>query len=401
MIQITDNAREQRLTPILRQAFRPFFFFATLFSVLAIGIWALVLSGLLQITPYGNVFFWHQHEMLFGFVAAIIVGFLLTAVQNWTGMRATHGWPLLLLLLLWCAGRILMFIPALEPSWIAAAVDLAFLPVAAVFFARLVWPSQRWQNFVFIPMLLLLTSMNFVMHVGVAQHDMYLQQWGAYGAVLLITTLMTIIGGRVIPMFTANGTRTPRVTHLLWLDTTAIGASWLIAILYVFNLKVFLSKEWLVACFGVAAILHGIRALRWRPQVTLKVPLVWSLHLAYWFIPVGYGLMALSFVDESIRLSTALHALTVGAMGGLILAMIARVSLGHTGRVLQLKPVMIGGFILIFVAAGLRVLTHNLSVLTPTFWLVSSALFWVLAYSLFLLCYRKVLWRPRADQAPG
>src|SRR5690554_3751043 len=138
MQQMTDMKKEQAMTPILRQAFRPMFLFGAVFSIIAMALWGLALAGVIRLNPYANIMFWHQHEMLFGFVAAIIVGFLLTAVQNWTGQRATHGRSLFVLTLVWVLGRIAMLLPQAIPLWSIAVIDLAFIPLATLFFAQLV-----------------------------------------------------------------------------------------------------------------------------------------------------------------------------------------------------------------------------------------------------------------------
>src|SRR5690554_3205008 len=333
-MQITDLAKEQALAPLLRQAFRPMFLFGALFSVIAMVLWGLALSGTIQLTPYYNVMFWHRHEMIFGFVAAIIVGFLLTAVQNWTGMRATHGRELFILTAVWLAGRLLMLFGGGLPVWLVAIVDLAFLPLAALMFAVIVMKAGQTRNLFFVPVLLLLTVCNALMHAGVIWGQFQFIQHGSMNAVWLITLIMAIVSGRVLPMFTANGTGTPRVAPAPILDKLALGSLWLIFALHFFLLTPHIPALAMSAMFAFAAAVNLIRLVRVRFWVTFKVPLLWSLHIAVAFIPFGLALFALRYAGFSVSVSTGVHALTAGAMGVMILEMMARVLLGHIGCLL-------------------------------------------------------------------
>lgn len=318
-MQVTNQAKEDALAPLLRQAFRPLFLFGAIFSALAMALWGLALSGKIQLNTYYNVVFWHQHEMLFGFVAAIIVGFLLTAVQNWSGVRATDGYPLFWLTAVWLAGRLLMLFGGDLPHIVVALVDLAFLPMAAIFFALILLKAGQQRNMFFVPILLLLAVCNLLMHLGVLQGHFQFIGHGSTNAVWLITLVMAVVSGRVLPMFTANGTSTPRVASLLWLDRLALGSIWLVFVLHFFVLVKHIPAPAMVALFSLAAIANLVRLIRLRFWITLKVPLVWSLHLAVAFIPAGLALFALRYAGFNISGSTATHALTAGAMGIMIL----------------------------------------------------------------------------------
>lgn len=257
-----------------RQAFRPLFLFGASFSVLAMALWLSLLMGWVSWQPVGGALFWHSHEMVFGFAGAIVVGFLLTAVQNWTGVRATHGWPLLLLTVLWLAARLLMVLAPAWPWWLLALVDVAFLLLAATFFARILWAVKQQRNAFFVLILLLWASMNGLHHVGLARHDIGLQQWSLYSAVWLITLVMAIVGGRIIPMFTANGTMTPKVVAKPWLDRAALASLWLLALLQLTTLNTMLPSFLLALLHGVAAVLVAWRWLRWRMWITWRTPLL-------------------------------------------------------------------------------------------------------------------------------
>ncbi|MCC5879609.1 MAG: NnrS family protein [Idiomarina sp.] len=401
MQQMTDMKKEQAMTPILRQAFRPMFLFGAVFSIIAMALWGLALAGVIRLNPYANIMFWHQHEMLFGFVAAIIVGFLLTAVQNWTGRRATHGKTLLVLSLVWLAGRLLMLFGGGLPAWLVVAVDLLFLPLAAVLFARIVVMAGNNRNLFFVPVLVLLTLANVVMHAGVQLGQFAWIQYGSHSAVLVITLIMAIVSGRVLPMFTANGTQTPKVAPLLWLDRTALGSLWLLVVLHLFLLTGYLPGWFMAALFGLSAVATAWRLLRVKFWITGRVPLLWSLHAAVAFIPLGLALFALRYAGFAISQSAAVHSLTAGAMGVMILSMMARVSLGHTGRMLKPKTIMSVAFVLIIGAALIRVLAGWAIPGATMGWYLYATAGWVIAYSLYVIVYTPILVKPREDGRPG
>lgn len=400
-MQITDRQKEDQLTPILRQAFRPLFLLGAGFSALAILLWGLTLAGKISLPVYGNSIFWHSHEMLFGFVVAIVLGFLLTAVQNWTGLRAPHGNTLLILCVLWAAARLCFLFGSQLPWWLVVAVDISLLPVAAFLFGRMVLKVKQTRNLFFIPILLLLTVCNLQMHYGLHFQHYNMQLLGAYNTVFLVTILMAIIGGRVMPMFTANGTMTAKVQPILWLERIALMSLWFIFVVHFLNLHIHLPNSVMAFLFAVAALAAGIRGARWKIWVTWRVPLLWSLHIAYWFIPIGMALFALHYAGFQLTQSIAMHALTVGAMGGMILSMIARVSLGHSGCPLQPKLIMSGAFLLVILAVLMRVLLTWLVPEMTSQWLMFSTLTWVLAYGIYVVVYFNVLTTPRADGNPG
>ncbi|RLQ20690.1 NnrS family protein [Seongchinamella sediminis] len=395
--EIVDRAQRQPPAP-LRLAFRPFFLLGALFSVISLLLWVALFSGQLQLAVYGGPLWWHLHEMLFGFVTAIIVGFLLTAVRTWTGQPGLEGRPLAALVGLWLAGRLLLLFPLSLPPWLIALVDLAFLPLAALILFLPVARVRQWRNSIFLPLLLAMAAINGVMHWAANAGDPGLQSRAATAMVMLVTLLMTIMAGRVVPMFTANGTGTPRVEALGWLETLSLGSMLATAVV---------SLPWpgmppaaVALCCFVAALAHALRGLRWRIWVTVRTPLVWSLHLSYLCIPLGLLLYGLSAVSSLVSPSQAIHTLTVGAMGLLILAMISRVSLGHTGRPLQAGRVMTLAFALLFAAFLVRVFgSYWLS--SYTLVINSAAVLWALGFGCFVIRYWPVLTRPRVDGRPG
>ena len=383
---------------LFRLAFRPFFLLGSLFSIISLTLWAGSITGHLNLTVYGGHLWWHVHEMLFGFVSAIVVGFLLTAVRTWTSQPGLKGASLACLLALWLAGRLVLFLPAVIPLWVAALTDLAFLPLAALVLARSVVRVRQWRNIVFVPLLLAMTVANAAMHWAAVTVNSDTQYLAGNAMVMFVTLLMTIMAGRVVPMFTANGTGTEQLPAIGWLEKVAL-LTVLVAVAASFRLPGIPSGA-VALCFFLAAFVHGVRALRWRIWTTFATPLVWSLHLSYWCISLGLFLYGLSEVTTAVTHSQAIHTLTVGAMGLMILAMITRVSLGHTGRPIKGGKIMAAAFTMMFSAFIVRVF--------GAFWidnyanqiLAASAL-WVFAHSCFLGMNAPVLTRPRVDGKPG
>lgn len=381
-----------------RLAFRPFFLLGSLFGIISLLIWSAAVTESLNITVYGGPLWWHVHEMLFGFVSAIVVGFLLTAVQNWTRLPGIKGSQLMVLVLLWMSARVLFFLPFLLPHWLITTVDLLFLPAAALYLARPIIQAKLWRNLIFIPLLLAMTYANAAMHYSSNLVDPKYMLAAGNAMVLIITLLICVMGGRVIPMFTANGTNTEHVPTIQWLETASIAS---MLLLVVSNSGFFeFPPEINAALFLPTALMHFVRAWRWRIWVTLETPLVWSLHLGYWCIPVGLLLLGLSELFDVITHSQALHTLTVGAIAVMILAMISRVSLGHTGRNIEVGKLMAFAFLAIFLAFIIRVF--------GVYWLenyhyviVTSALLWGFGYGCFVALFIPILTRPRIDGKPG
>lgn len=400
MMQITDSQKEELIPPIFRLAFRPFFLFGGAFSCISLVIWGLVLSGVIQFSPYGNVLFWHSHEMLFGFTSAIVVGFLLTAVQNWTGIPSIRGMRLATLVGLWLSARLFLAF-SVSPIWFTALIDLSFLPLAGYWLAKPIIAVGQTRNLFFVPILVLMSAANLIMHLGVILNMPTLYQHGFMSAIWLVTLLMSVLGGRVIPFFTANGLGRPKVDAKPWLEYLVLGSTWLIFVLYLTGAIYYLPKLALAALLATCAVAHTIRAFRWQTWTTLSVPLLWSLHAAYWFIPIGIALMALSYITDWLTLSTAFHALTVGAMGNMILSMMCRVSLGHTGRQLIVKQAIIFAFAAVLVAALVRVFGIVLFSNWSFQFIIVAIGGWCIAYGLFAYVYFPVLTQPRADGRPG
>ena len=397
MHQILDSHKEEQIVPLFRLGFRPFFLLGALFSCLAMLGWVGQLNNWFALPGIGNPIWWHAHEMLFGFGAAIVAGFLLTAVQNWTAHPGVRSWPLALIVGLWVLPRCLL--PWLgEDNLILMALDLAWLPLCAWFLAKPVIMTRQWRNLFFVPLLLILTLLN-------GASWLWRDEWSAVEhllitTVLLFTTLIAVMGGRVIPFFTARGTGQEKAPPSPWLERGALASLWLILLLWLLP-DSWTNSLYMVPLYIVAAGLHLGRQLRWRPGTTLAQPLLWSLHLAYLFIPLGLLALAAQAAGLSLSLSLASHLLSAGCMGTMILGMIARVSLGHSGRALHVGRRITLAFALVILSAFMRVLLPLYwPSLTLTGWNLSGWS-WIAAYGLFVWVYTPILTRPRADGRPG
>ncbi|TLP73320.1 short-chain dehydrogenase [Pseudomonas nitroreducens] len=394
---LVDRKALLTIPPLWRLGFRPFFLGGAVFALIAIAAWAAVLLGVLPTwQPLGGWLAWHRHEMLFGFAAAIIAGFLLTAVQTWTGRPGVSGKPLMVLSLVWLAARVGWLVGA--PLWLVTLLELAFMPALAFFIGRSLWQVRQKRNYPIIAVLSLLTLADALVMAGVWTGNDAWQRGGALGALWLVAALMGLIGGRVIPFFTQRGLgRTAQVPAWNWLDNSLLGGTMLVAVLSAVGIG--LTPHPLVGLlFAALAVGHLIRLWRWYDRDYWGVPLLWSLHLAYLWMMLAPAGMALWNFLPTFNVSLAIHALTVGGVGGLILAMVARVSLGHTGRPLQPPKVMSWAFALLNLGVVARVL---LVMWWPLEGLSIAAACWVVAFLMFAWHYGPMFWKPRLDGQPG
>lgn len=388
-----DEPTTRRIDPksyaLFALGFRPFYLLAAIFATVAIPAWALILAG--KLGPAWPPVWWHAHEMLFGFAVAVIVGFLFTAGKVWTGLATPTGRALQGLAALWIAGRIAM---ASGGGVLAALVDCAFLFVCAALFVRLLVKARSHRNYGIGALMLVLACANLAFHLaagGVLAVDP-LQV--LLLAVALVVTLETVMAGRVVPMFTANALRGVKQWRRTWLDRAAIA-------LTLVGLVVWIVQPGALAAVlaAAAASLQLIRSLGWNPLATWRNPLLWVLHLSHLWIPLGLALAAMS-VWGWIPRSAAVHALTIGSMAGLIIGMITRTALGHTGRMLKAGALETACYVLVQLAVLARVVTLTVlpTLATAGIHLASTA--WTLAFALYLLRYVPILSRARADGRP-
>ncbi|MGF1872882.1 NnrS family protein [Photobacterium indicum] len=401
MMQILDNEKEQRILPIFRLAFRPFFLGASIFSAIAMIIWAIFWSGKIDVSMlmYGNPIWWHSHEMLIGFTGAIIIGFLLTAVQNWTGSPGVRGWPLASIFLLWAIARVGLLFGTANIIWMV--IDLTWVPLATYFLAKPLILRKQWNNLFFVPLLLLMTLLNAYLHFMVLGFVDFDLRGVSLSVVTVISVIVLVVGGRVIPFFTWRGTDTAQITRVKAIELLAMIPSWLLLANVLLPLPDAINQVTLPALFFATGLTHLIRFVRWRTFQTLKTPLLWSLHAAYLFMIIGMFMLGFHFLTGDISYSVALHFITVGGIGCMILAMISRVSLGHTGRSLQAGRWIIIAFLALIIATLVRTVMVSL---VPTMILnsyVVSAVLWAVAFTIFSIVYFPILTQPRVDGRPG
>ena len=380
--------------------FRLFFLLTGLYGVVTVGAWMSYLFGGLALPLGWSSVHWHAHEMLFGLTSAAIAGFLLTAMCNWTGAPPLRGSALLGLACLWLAGRVMMWTASWWPAGWVAVVDLLFLPWMAIYVARVLLAHGNKRNLIMVAILLLLTLANGMMHAGFMTGSGFWLTLGQLTAFNLITLMMVVIGGRIIPLFTINWLRNNGG------DIAAVAPSARLDRVALITTALLVPADWLMGfpwitgfLAAVAGVLHGARLATWGGWKTGREPLLWILHLGYVWIVVALllkGAAAFNLVAASVWQ----HALGVGAMGTLILGIMTRVALGHTGRSLALPPFGVLIYLVITLGALSRVLTA-VHVMDYRVGLSIAAIGWTLAFSLFVLIYWPILSRPRADGRPG
>ncbi|BAN25518.1 NnrS family protein [Caballeronia insecticola] len=378
--------------------FRPFYLCGAAFGALALTVWLLVLSGvplaggyLLRANPIG----WHAHEMVFGFAAAIIVGFLLTAVRAWTGRDTAKGVTLATLAVLWLAGRVLVWS---GPALPAALVDGAFLPVVAWLLLRVLMKAGNRRNYFVAAVLLAFGALNAAFHVFSIDARPDLAMRAVYASAGIVVLLVGVIGGRVIPMFTANAL--PGLKARRWRVV-----EWSVAplTLAAFIADAFAVDGTLVAVLAVlAGSAHLARMIGWRSGAVRGRPILAILHLAYAWLPAGFALLALAALGTPrVTHSLAMHAFGAGAIGGAIIAMITRTARGHTGRPLVADRRDIACYALVMAAGALRVFGPLALPSSHAAWIFAAGICWVLAFALYVAAYAAPLFRPREDGKPG
>lgn len=388
MIPIQEK-RTPHAFSLFNLGFRPFFLGGAISAVFLMLIWLHLLKTGSSIAYYQSSDLWHSHEMIFGFTTAIIAGFLLTAVRNWTNIQTPFGWNLAVLFCLWLMGRLVIFLPGI-PDWLIATIDLSFLPVLAISLAIPIIKSRNFRNLIFIPILLAFFVANLMIHAELNQIAENTHIKGINLSLFLVILLITVIGGRVIPFFTERGVEGAQCTRFTWIEKTIIPTT----IVWLFiNLT---DEMQIISSLSLAlALMHICRIYGWFSRSILSVPLVWILQFSYLFIPLGFTLYGLAGF-ELVSRTVALHAFTVGAIGGMTLGMMARVSLGHTGRTLVINKIVFTAFCLILSAAVIRSGVNMLPIDYMMTIYISGGL-WVFAWLLFLSRYTSILIKPRKD----
>lgn len=393
MATSAQQIRAYRGPALFTYGFRPFFLFGAAWAALAVALWVPMLAGHLTLPTHLGPLDWHVHELVYGYVPAVIAGFLLTAVPNWTGRLPVVGTRLAGLFALWCIGRIALLTSAWTGGIAAALVDLSFLVVLAAVIAREIVAGSNWRNLKVVIVLALLILGNGLFHLEVlgALSGGYGTRMGVATTVLLIM----LIGGRIIPSFTRNwlarrpGARLPAPFNML--DIIVMLESGLVLALWVLMPHSELTG-WLA---GLVGLVNVVRLGRWAGDRTVAEPLVLVLHVAYAFVPIGFLLLALSILlPDVIPASGAVHGWTAGCIGLMTLAVMTRASLGHTGRPLTATR----GIQAIYICAAISALTRVLAAFGVWRGLLLdiAAVAWVLAFGGFVWVYAPLLTRRTA-----
>ena len=373
---------------ILSKGYRPFFLLAPIWAMLSLFLWVLLFAGIITLPTDFISSDWHIHEMLFGYTSAVIAGFLLTAVPNWTGRFPISGWRLLILTLLWVAGRIVIFFSSNIDPIIVLLVDISFLLALSLVIAREIIAGKNWRNLRVLALLAILTLSNFYFHLEVMING-YADYSIRLGLSIILLIIM-LIGGRIIPSFTRNW-----LVRFNQYDLPAPFSrfdvfSMIISIIALFA-WVFLSQTILVGIlFLFAGVINLIRLIRWAGVNTIKEPMIFILHIGFLFIPLGFFSMSFAAIFPNILSEiAAVHLWTAGAIGMMTMAMMSRVSLAHGGQ----RPEADRFINIIYIALFLSVILRFAVDIAPDYSLLIniSGFLWILAYFLFIIRYWKVL----------
>lgn len=391
----SERARQWTGPALLSFGFRPFFLFAALWAVLAMGLWLSLLGGAdilaLELDPVS----WHAHEFLFGYLSAVVAGFLLTAVPNWTGSLPVVGWPLAGLFSLWVLGRLALVSASLWPPLAVMLADLAFLAALALFLAREIITGRNWKNLVVLAALSVFLAGNVLFH-----YEAMTGGHPASGAGLRLGLgagifLIALIGGRVVPSFTRNWLVKQRAERLPVPPMQKLDKLALLALLAALLAWVAFPEA---PTAGVLLILAGgmhlVRLARWCGLATRSEPLVWVLHLGYLFVPLGALALGAALVTQAAHLAAAsLHVWTIGAIGTMTLAVMTRATLGHTGAALTADTGSVVIYLAMPVALVCRLVAASAD--APELWHMASGLAWFVGFLGFTLLYGPRLLRPR------
>ncbi|MEH6584058.1 MAG: NnrS family protein [Halioglobus sp.] len=395
-MNIGEPSRPETTLPLFRLAFRAGFLLAASFAVLAMGRWLLWMSDPAAWDAAISPHWWHAHEMIFGFAMPVVAGFLLSAVATWTGIPGTTGNTLKALFALWLLARATLWLSP-DTLILAWAAEMGFILLLMFELGKRVWAKRQWRNIFFLPVLFALAALSSVSFY--AAQDALLSTRLHYGALWMITVLVVIVGGRVTPLFTGNGLGFKITPLPTWFENIAIGSTLVVGLAIAIWPEQQLGPWLRILCF-TSFLIHLYRLAHWQGWRTSAVPLLWSMHLSYLCIPLSLLGLAIAG-DNPMAIKNIMHLLAIGTVGGMILSMMSRVSLGHTGRPLQVPGGMAWAFALLLLAALIRAVTPMLSAeLTPGAWKV-SALLWIIAFAIFALRYFGILTSPRADGKPG
>lgn len=376
----------------LAKGFRPFFLLSGAFGALVLPLWMLVFTGkLLPAGPLQGIY-WHAHEMIYGFTLAVVAGFLLTAVSNWTGRETVVGPALGGLAALWAAARLLLM---LVPGWVGPVVDLCFVPLVVLGIGRPLVATRRRRNYPFAALLMLLWTTDLLVYTDVAGLTPGLGLTAMRAAVWLIVLVILLITGRIVPMFTRNATGVQGIRNFPAADGVAVISTAALVPLEFASLPGITMG---VATLG--GIATFVRMIHWGTAHSLRQPLLWVLHLGH--AAVGAGLLLRgATLWAGLPTTYAVHAVTVGGIGLLTIGMMARVALGHTGRPIRVGPLVAMSFVALALAALVRVVVPWVWPAAMLDGLWAAALLWSVGFGVYTVCYLPILTTPRVDGKAG
>lgn len=394
----TFRPRPARLA-LFAYGFRPFFLAAGLHAIILLALWLHVLHSGHWPDSLGLPANWHGHEMLFGFAGAAITGFLLTAVPNWTGKRGFAGGKLVALTLLWLAGRLALNPIAPLAPLPGALIDLVFFPALGVMVLPSIIRARNRRNYVMLLLLLLLTAASALYHLDRLGWMPGIWATGQLLSINMVLIMVALIGGRIVPSFTSSALkrlgRNATIPAFGWLDRLALGT--LLALTLTDMLQ---PHGWLPGTLAlVAGLAHGLRLARWQGWKGADQPILLILHVAYGWIPLGLFLKAAWLLTGSAIGQSWIHALTAGAFATMILAVMSRAALGHTGREIIAAEATVAAYLLLTLGALIRVLAPILPDMMIAYRIAGTA--WIGAFILFLIIYAPILVSRRADGRPG
>jgi len=399
IVNIESPKKKTAKFAFLDLGFRPFFLGASSFAFLAISIWMMIYSLRWQIPlKHFAPMTWHAHEMIFGYTTAVIAGFLLTAVKNWTGTQTLHGYSLLVLFLLWVVARCLPFFGDIVPLDMIAVTDCLFLLLLIASLSVPLFKAKHWKSFILVSHLLLLLISNIVFYLGadgILPHGIH---YGLYIGLYLILSLIFIMGRRVIPFFIEKGVDYPiQLTNWKWIDNSHIIIFWCFVIADLTNYNAYITAVFA----GLSCGIHGLRLGGWYTRGIWKNPLLWVLYLAYASMVIGFALKVLVIVN-GLSVFLAVHAFAFGGIGMMTTGMMARVALGHTGRgVLSPPRSLFWIFALLTCGTLIRVFFPLIDSAFYLLWITLSQLLWMLAFAGFVYLYFPILIHPRIDGRYG
>ncbi len=400
-MNIQTNAPDSEPSPgtaLFNLSFRVFFLSAGLFSVISMALWSAIFLFQFELTIQSiSSSQWHAHEMIYGYALAVIAGFLLTAAKNWTGIQTIHGKPLALMFALWALARVL-FLTGTSYMELAAIFDISFSLMFIIALAHPIVKVKQWKQMVLVYKIIFLAIFNILFYLGATGIIAQGVNWGIYGGLFLVISLILTLGRRVVPFFIEKGVGySVSLSNSKWIDLSSLFLFLGFTIVEVFFALPLFSATLALILFAI----NARRLIGWYTPGIWQKSLLWSLYLAFWFLTLGFALLAASYF-AGISKYLGIHALAFGGIGGMTLAMMSRVALGHSGRGIHNPPsVMAYAFALLLAGAVIRVFLPLIDAGHYMIWIALSQLLWIISFGIFSVVYLPILSKPRIDGRPG